>query len=288
MNYFQMIDETIDFIENNLDQNITIGQLAQRNLISKFYFTRIFKAVTRKNAKEYMDGRKMAEAAKKLKKTSVRIIDVAFDYGFESHEAFTRKFKCFYGITPGEYKKYAFQLPAYERIKVVERQFKNLHRELIVDFQIQSMDALYLVGKHIRFNPDKLEELQKVKTFFIQFTADYDIGNTIHKIYNVTGSEPEPGESLDYFVGFERQGEKQKQMGAHSELAPLTLDASDYAVFRYKNSMEGIHRLVASDVWKAILLSDLTLNQIGIHFFELYQHGYNQTKQFLLYVPIKP
>ena len=286
MNYFQMISETIEYIENNLGQIITVDKLAQRNQISKFYFTRIFKALTRKNVKEYIDGRRMDEAAKKLKKTSARIIDVAFDYGFESHEAFTRKFKSFYGITPGEYKRSSFQLPTYERINVVERQFKNLHREMIVDFQIQNPGTIQLIGKHIRFNPDKLDELQKVKAFVNQFIADYIINNAIGKMYNVTESIAKPGESFDYFVGFEMPVNV-NQKAVYSELDSLTLEASDYAVFRYKNNMEGIHRLVASDVWKAVALSDLTLNEIGIHFFELYERGYNQTKQFTFYVPIK-
>ena len=92
MNYFRMINETIEFIEDNLNRNIAVDELAKCNYISKFYFTRIFKALTEKNIKEYIDGRKMSEAAKRLKMSSGRIIDVALDYGFESHETFTRKF----------------------------------------------------------------------------------------------------------------------------------------------------------------------------------------------------
>ena len=286
MNYFQMISETIEFIENNLGQNITVEELAQRYNISKFYFTRIFKALTRQNVKEYMDGRKMAEAAKKLKRTSARIIDVAFDYGFESHEAFTRKFKNFYGVTPGEYKRSSFDLPFCRRIELVERQFKNLHREMIVDFQIQNPGTIQLIGKHIRFNPDDAEELPKVNAFFEQFIAGYIAGNAVDRIYNVTGGGALPGDTIDYYAGF-APNQEQIHNPLYCNLAEMTLVASNYAVFRYKNSMEGIHRLVASDVWKAILLSGLTLNQIGIHFFELYERGYDRTKQFLLYVPIK-
>lgn len=169
MNYFQMTGDTIAYIETHLDQNMTVDELACRHHISKFYFTRIFKAVTRKNVTEYIDGRKMAEAARKLKKPSVRILDVALEYGFESHEAFTRKFKNLYGITPGEYKQSSRELPTCERIEVVERQFKNLHRDLIVDFEIERPGTIPLIGKHIRFNPDDPAELPKVKTFFHQF-----------------------------------------------------------------------------------------------------------------------
>ncbi len=282
MEYFQMINETIEFIENNLNRNIAVDELAERYHISKFYFTRIFKTLTGKNVKEYIDGRKMAEAAKRLKMTSGRMIDIALDFGFESHEAFTRKFKNLYGITPVEYRRTIPQLPTCPRIKVVERQFKNLHREMIVDFQIQNPGTVKLIGRHIWFNPDIVEELPKVTSFFNQFIADYILGNAIERMYNVTGGEAVAGEAIDYFAGFQKKSEQ-----IPSGLVELTLEASDYAIFKYKNSMEGIHRLVAADVWKAILLSGLTLNRIGIHFFELYERNYNQTKQFLLYVPIK-
>ncbi len=282
MNYFQMINETIEYIEVNLSRNILIDELAERYQISKFYFTRIFKALTGKNVKEYIDGRKMTEAAKRLKTTSSRIIDIALDYGFESHEAFTRRFKNLFGITPIQYKRSIPELYPFPRIEVMERQFKNLHREMIVDFQILNPGTIKLIGKHIWFNPDDKADLRNVTSFFNRFISDYISGNNVDQIYNVTGSEAVADESLDYFAGFQPKSDQ-----IPDGLVGLTLEASDYAVFRYKNSLEGIHRLVAADVWKAIMLSGLTLNRIGIHFFELYERGYNQTKQFLLYVPIK-
>ncbi|TCL76440.1 AraC family transcriptional regulator [Hydrogenispora ethanolica] len=283
MNYFQMVNEAIALIEEERGRNLSVAEIAERYDISRFYFSRIFKALTKQNVKEYLDGRRMAAAVAQLAATRRRILDIALDCGYESHAVFTRKFKQCFGITPAQFRKSGGELPVCPRLAVVERQFKNLHRQLIVDFERQSLGPLRLVGQSIRFNPDREADLRRVKAFYGRFTAEYLIGKGIDSVYNVTGSEARPGDRFDYFAGFPPPA------GAVPDgLVPLTLPASDYAVFRYKNSLEGIHRTVAGDVWTAVLLSGLTLNRIGIHFFELYQRGYERTKQFLLYVPVRP
>lgn len=282
MNYFEMVNEAIQYIEDNLDQNLTIDKFAEQYYISKYYFSRIFKALTGKNVKEYLDSRKMAEAAKKLKNTDTRIIDIAFEYGFRSHEAFTRKFKQVFGLTPVDFRRSGPIAFGCQRIEVVERQFKNLHQDMIVDFRIEHFGPIRLTGKYIRFNPDETEDIKKVNAFFNRFVPDYIQGKSIEKMYHVTVGDAAPGEAINYFVGFEPYTEAEPK-----GFRQMTLVASDYAVFKYKNSLAGIHRRVAADVWKAILLSGLTLNSVEIHFFELYQRGYQQTKEFLLYVPVK-
>jgi AraC family transcriptional regulator len=282
MNYFQMVNEAVDYIEENISRNIPIDELAARYQISKFYFTRIFKALTRMNVKEYIDGRRMAEAVRELETTHRRIIDIAFDTGFESHETLTRKFKNTFGMTPAQFRTAGGQLNLCKRVTVVERQFKNLHREMIVDFQIESPGPIKLVGKHICFNPDHVQDLENVNAYYRRFITRYVQGKGIDRLFHVTGGDAAPGEAIDYFTGFQPVIQEIPE-----GLVPLTLVASDYAVFRYKHNMQGIHRIVAGDVWQGILLSGLTLNPIGIHFFELYERTFQQTKQFLLYVPIK-
>ncbi len=281
MNYFNLVNEAIAYIEDRLDRNLSVGELAARHHISKFYFTRIFKALTKQNVKEYIDNRKMAEAARKLATTRSRIIDIALDLGYASHEAFTRKFKGKFGVTPAEFRKTRPQLPLGRRIEVVEREFKNLHQAMIVEFELQTFGPFPLWGRQIRFNPDCPKELERVTAFYDRFLTDCVYGKGIASLYHVTSNQPTTDETFDYFAGFRPEG-----VEATAGLEATTIPASEYAVFRYKNSLKGIHRIVAGDVWNAILLEGLNLNPVGIHFFELYERGYQETKQFKLYVPV--
>lgn len=59
---------------------------------------------------EYAKLRRLAQASDNLTKNKRRIIDVALDYGFQSHETFTRAFKEAYGMTPEDYRSHPCQL----------------------------------------------------------------------------------------------------------------------------------------------------------------------------------
>ena len=55
--------------------------------------------------RDYLRSRKLAFALKEIRDSKKTILDIAFDYGFSSNEAFTRAFKNAYGVTPSEYRK---------------------------------------------------------------------------------------------------------------------------------------------------------------------------------------
>lgn len=55
--------------------------------------------------RDYLRHRKLAFALKEVRDSDKSLLHIAFDYGFSSHEAFTRAFKEAYGITPSEYRK---------------------------------------------------------------------------------------------------------------------------------------------------------------------------------------
>lgn len=108
MSTWRKIEETLDYIEEHLEEEIKTETLAQLAGLSPFYFQRIFKRIVRKPVQEYIKLRRLARAINELKNTDLRILDIALSYGFSDHGNFTRVFKEVYNITPDEYRK---QLP---------------------------------------------------------------------------------------------------------------------------------------------------------------------------------
>lgn len=98
------IQKTLDWIEQNLSEHITIEELAEIASLSPFYYQRLFRRLVGKPVMEYVKLRRLANAADHLVKNHDRIIDIAFGFGFENHETFTRAFKDAYGMTPEEYR----------------------------------------------------------------------------------------------------------------------------------------------------------------------------------------
>lgn len=93
------------FIEENLDQVISMQDLARISGYSPWYSAKMFKSYTGKTPFEYIRMLRMTEAAKRLKDGRQKIIDVAFDFYFDSHEGFTRAFSKQFGISPLKYSK---------------------------------------------------------------------------------------------------------------------------------------------------------------------------------------
>jgi AraC family transcriptional regulator len=88
------------FIEAHLNQPITLHRLAEAAGYSPWHAARIFKSLTGKSPFEYIRAVRLSRAAVRLRDEDVRVVDVAFDFVFDSHEGFTRAFSKQFGVTP--------------------------------------------------------------------------------------------------------------------------------------------------------------------------------------------
>ena len=92
-----------DYIEEHVEDFISLRMLADVANYSPWYSARIFKELTGKTHLNIRDLR--LSIALKLQDTDSKIVDVAFDFVFDSHEGFTRAFSKKFGMTPKDYCK---------------------------------------------------------------------------------------------------------------------------------------------------------------------------------------
>lgn len=100
-----IVDEIDRCIKGYNDEALTLRFLSRRLGYSEFYTSRKFKEISGIQFRNYLQLRKLAFALKEVRDSQRNLLDIAFDYGFSSHEAFTRAFKETYGVTPSEYRK---------------------------------------------------------------------------------------------------------------------------------------------------------------------------------------
>ena len=101
-----MIDVIDLYIKKNDSESLSLGHLSKESGYSEFYISKKFKEISGMQFRDYLRYRRLAFTLKELRDTESRILDVALQYGFSSHEAFTRSFKEAYGITPSEYRRH--------------------------------------------------------------------------------------------------------------------------------------------------------------------------------------
>ena len=106
MGYTEMVRKTIEYIEKNLENKITLEDLANNTYISKYHFHRIFHKAVGMGMMEYIRQRRLACAASELLKTDSGIVDIAMQYQFETQDGFSKAFKRHYGTSPGKYRRY--------------------------------------------------------------------------------------------------------------------------------------------------------------------------------------
>jgi AraC-type DNA-binding domain-containing proteins len=115
MHAWEAIQTTLDYLETNLGENTPVEQLAERAALSPFYYQRLFSRLVKKPVREYVRLRRLDHASKALKMRDDRILDIALDCGFGSHESLTKAFKEAYGMTPEAYRKNPVMLNHFEK-----------------------------------------------------------------------------------------------------------------------------------------------------------------------------
>lgn len=99
------LNKAINYIERNLDGQISLHHLARITGVSQDTLPRIFIFLTHMSMYDYIRKRRLSKAYEDLRNTRLRIIDVALRYGYNSTATFSRAFKKEFSLTPLQARK---------------------------------------------------------------------------------------------------------------------------------------------------------------------------------------
>lgn len=121
-----MVDEIDRCIREHRDEALTLRALSGRLGYSEFHMTRKFREISGMSFREYLRRWKLAFALKEVRDSRRSFLDIALDYGFSSHEAFTRAFRDTYGVTPSQYRRDPRPVVLRTKINPFDRYFFGL------------------------------------------------------------------------------------------------------------------------------------------------------------------
>ncbi len=103
--YLKRIHVVLDYIEKHLDTNLSLERLSQKAHYSPYHFHRVFSTVIGENLNAYIIRKRVERiSAILLVEQNAPLKDLAYTYGFNSDNSFSRAFKKYYGISPTQFK----------------------------------------------------------------------------------------------------------------------------------------------------------------------------------------
>lgn len=182
MKWLENLSNAIEYIESNLDKDISIDAAAQIACCSAYYFQRVFTYVAGISLSEYIRRRRMSQAAFELQKSDKKVLDIALKYGYSSPTAFNRAFQSVHGITPVAAKNMGSVLNAYPPIRFSVK----ITGGTAMSYRITEKAAMRIVGIRIPLVAN-MEENQKVVPEFWKKALE---NNYLPKIIELTNQEP--------------------------------------------------------------------------------------------------
>lgn len=273
MNYRECIEKVINYMEENLENEMNNAELAAVAGYSEYHFLRIFQKAVHLTPADYIRKRRISEIARRMEDWEGPISELAFAWGFNSKENFVRAFKMEHHILPSQYKDRKNSLKLYERISFEQP-----------DFCVE--------GKLLALEPFRLVVYPSDEDFAPNFWNKYNVNQWSKKLsggssvedYGVSFWNPESGK-LDYFIGIREEDAKGNLDGT----VILEIEGGLYAAFQTPKTSQfhfvsTIHKTWAyiAQVW----LQEKGYVRTGGFELESYAEE-SRTFSEIIYIPVK-
>ena len=103
--YAEAMQRVIEHIASHLDEALALETLAAQACLSPFHFHRVFRGMVGETPLELARRLRMERAAWRLLHTGLSVTEIAFDAGYETHEAFSRAFRASYAHSPSRFRR---------------------------------------------------------------------------------------------------------------------------------------------------------------------------------------
>lgn len=285
MNIIKSFNNTIDYLETVLDDEIEERKVTQLSGYSYSMFSRLFSILTEITLSEYLRSRRLTEAAIILRDTDEKIIDIALKFGYESSDSFGSAFKNFHGFTPSEVRNgKPFKLFSRVQLSLSVRGGRSMN------ITIQKKKAFTVAGineQNINLSvcPSVWDKLYKKYSHYelLGLGSDQSVG-ICHDIVNLDNHDVLENNTINYMAGYiVTDIDKAISMG----LDVLEVEEAEYAVVELIGSVpECIH-----NGWKyamEVFFPEHGYAHSGKPDFEYYYEGDMHSKDYKmeLWIPI--
>ncbi len=278
MEWVERLNQSMNYIEENLVGEIDYKQLAQIACCSAYHYQRMFTYMAGIALNEYIRRRKMSLAAVDLQSGNARIIDIAEKYGYSSPTAFNRAFRSFHGIAPSSVKDEGVSVKSFPPI--VFRMIVKGATEM--NYRIETKEAFRIIGISAPLD----REIENSFTVVPKMWQDAAENGTIQKLAGMMNTQPMGILGVSDYNGEEQWryyiAVSSTKIGG--EFEEYTVPASTWAIFPGTGASESVQTLEQRIVTEWLPTSGY--EYANAPDIEVYLNADPQNAQYEVWVPV--
>lgn len=167
MDWLEAMNESIDYMEKHMLDLISAEDVAAHVNISAFYFQNGFKIITGMTPGTYLRNRRLYLAALDVLEGNEKIIDLAYKYGYETPESFTKAFSRFHGCPPVHLKKFPSKIQIFQPL-IIKISVEGGNK---MNYKIEKMDAFKIIGMERMFSYEN--SYAEIPVFWTEYCTKY-------------------------------------------------------------------------------------------------------------------
>ena len=220
------IMKVIDFIENHLDSDVLIKDLAQLAYYSEFHFCRIFQSCTGESIYAFKKRLLLERSVKHLLYSEKSMTEIAFDCGYESQSSFNKSFKKYYSLTPSEVRSQKILVKNNQLTKLIVR-----NKMIPIIKNLKQMNVI-----SARAKGDYATSSSKAWGKIMKFAYSNKLMNKQTKMIGI--SHDDPNVTPDAHIRYDACLDLNTKLELADGLKSQTIAGGQYAVFLHKGSYQ--------------------------------------------------
>lgn len=225
MELIEGIAKSIDYIENNLTEKLSVDEIAGNAYVSPYYFQKVFSMLCGYTVGEYIRNRRLSLAGSELAAGNTKVIDAAIKYGYDSPDSFAKAFTRFHGATPSSVL-HGGRLRIFSPLKIKI----SLEGGKTMDYRIVKKSAFTVIGVSKNFTYE--EAYKEVPKFWEDFNKT-EASKHICTMYGINNDKSMGGSEFEYTIADNYNPLFDIPEGLTTKVIP----AHTWAVFTCKGAM---------------------------------------------------
>jgi AraC family transcriptional regulator len=272
--WIEGFQDSIDYIEQNLQKDLDVAKIAEKAALSSFYYQRIFGAMCGVTVGEYIRSRRMTLAAQELACSDRKVIDIAMKYGYDSPDSFSKAFHRFHGISPAQAREAGASLRSFAPLHIRI----TLEGGTMVDYKIVEKAPFTVVGIKKRFDAET--SYRDVPAFWGEWMADR---KGLKGMFGICTDMD--GKNLDYWIADLYLPWEDIPAGCEAYQIP----GGQWALFRCEGALPDSMQKVNRQIWSEWLPALQGYALAGNYVLEFYQPPADDPSKTVSYlcIPLK-